>query len=292
MPLSKLDSIMGLLALAAAIPQAANAQISSGPAGSGAGTSSAWNISYKVPPQWQVAQRLGRLETLTSNTAAGAIFVAPGLYRSFDEALADLSAFYQSMNLQAYPVEQPTQSTIAGMQAMTATYASQDQSGHTVQGRLIALLTPHGTGFNMLAMTTPEQMSGLRAVLEQVAASVKAGPPDVNQQAMAALAGTWILYAGNYEGGTKVGGTTSHSHEETVVFDGRGSFQYQSTSTVMVVTPGYTGGGDGASQTSDAGSYTIIGNTLVFKSSKGQIAVDFQLQGGQLVAGGKTYLRQ
>lgn len=292
MPLSKLDSIMGLLALAAAIPQAANAQISSGPAGSGAGTSSAWNISYKVPPQWQVAQRLGRLETLTSNTAAGAIFVAPGLYRSFDEALADLSAFYQSMNLQAYPVEQPTQSTIAGMQAMTATYASQDQSGHTVQGRFIALLTPHGTGVNMLAMTTPEQMSGLRAVLEQVAASVKASPPDVNQQAMAALAGTWILYAGNYEGGTKVGGTTSHSHEETVVFDGRGSFQYQSTSTVMVVTPGYTGGGDGASQTSDAGSYTIIGNTLVFKSSKGQIAVDFQLQGGQLVAGGKTYLRQ
>jgi hypothetical protein len=36
----------------------------------------------------------------------------------------------------------------------------------------------------------------------------------------------------------------------------------------------------------------VIGNTLVFKNSKGQIAVDYQLQGGQLVAGGKTYLRQ
>jgi hypothetical protein len=60
----------------------------------------------------------------------------------------------------------------------------------------------------------------------------------------------------------------------------------------MVVTPGYTGGGDGANQTSDAGTYTVIGNTLVFKGSKGQIAVDYQLQGGQLVAGGKTYLRQ
>jgi hypothetical protein len=74
---------------------------------------------------------------LTSNTAAGAIFVAPGLYRSFDEAVADLSAFYQSMNLQASPLEVPTQTTIAGMQAMTATYASQDQSGRTVQGRFI-----------------------------------------------------------------------------------------------------------------------------------------------------------
>ena len=263
MALSNLDSVIGLLALAAAIPQAANAQISSGPAGSGGGGSTGWNISYKVPPQWQVTQRLGRLEMLASNTAAGAIFVAPDLYRSFDEAMADLSAFYQSMNLQAYPVEQPTQTRIAGMQAMTATYASQDQSGRTVQGRFIALLTPHGTGFNMLAMTTPERMSGLRGVLEQVAASVKAGPPEVNQQAMAALAGTWILYAGNYEGGTRVGGTTSHSHEETVVFDGRGNFQYQSTSTVMVVTPGYTGGDDGASQTSDAGSYTVIVTLLI-----------------------------
>src|SRR5262245_13240145 len=274
------------------MPQPISAQISAGPAGSQEGSSSGWNISYKVPPQWQVTQRTGRLEMVASNSAAGAIFVAPGLYRSFDEAVADLSAFYQSMNLQAYPVEQPTQTTIAGMQAMTATYASQDQTGRTVQGRFIALLTPHGTGFNMLAMTTPEQMPGLKNVLDQVAASVKAGPPTVNQQAVAALAGTWILYAGNYEGGTRAGGTTSHSHEETVVFDGRGNFQYQSTSTVMVVTPGYTGGGDGASQSSDAGTYTIIGTTLVFKSSKGQMAVDYQLQGGQLVAGGKTYLRQ
>jgi hypothetical protein len=61
---------------------------------------------------------------------------------------------------------------------------------------------------------------------------------------------------------------------------------------VTVTTPGYTGGADGASQSGDAGNYTVIGNTLAFKSSKGQIAVDFQLQGGQLLAGGKTYLRQ
>jgi hypothetical protein len=283
---------MGLLVLASAMVQPARAQISSGPAGTSGGTSSGWNISYQLPQQWQVAQRMGRLEMLASNTAAGAIFVAPGLYGSFEEATADLSVFYQSMNLQAYPVEQPTKTTIAGLQAMTATYSSQDQMGRTVQGRFITLLTPHGTGFNMLAMTTPEQMAGLRGVLEKVAASVKAGPPQVNQQAMAALAGTWILYAGNYDGGTRVGGTTSHSHEETVVFDGRGSFQYQSTSTVMVMTPGYTGGADGASQSGDAGNYTVIGNTLVFKSPKGQLAVDFQLQGGQLVAGGKTYQRQ
>lgn len=164
---SNSDPVIGLLVLMSAIGQPARAQIAEGPAGTGGGPSSGWNISYELPPQWQVAQRIGRLEMLASNTAAGAIFVAPGLYRSFEEATADLSGFYQSMNLQAYPVEQPTQTTIAGLQAMTATYSSQDQSGRTVQGRFIALLTPHGTGFNMLAMTTPEQMSGLRSVLDR-----------------------------------------------------------------------------------------------------------------------------
>jgi hypothetical protein len=50
----------------------------------------------------------------------------------------------------------------------------------------------------MLAMTTPDQMPKLRATQERLAASVKALPPTVNQQAVAALAGTWVLYAGAY----------------------------------------------------------------------------------------------
>ncbi|OGP54737.1 MAG: hypothetical protein A2162_03945 [Deltaproteobacteria bacterium RBG_13_52_11b] len=188
-------------------------------------------------------------------------------------------------------MEPPKNTTIAGLQAIVATYVSTDQTGRTVQGRFISLLTSHGTGLNMLAMTTADQMGRLRVTLERLAVSVKAAAPTVNQQAVAALAGTWVLYAGGYGGGSSVTGSTSHSHEESVVFDGRGNYRWQSSSSVSVTTPGYGGGAGRATSDADQGTYTVIGNTLVAKGTKGQFTVDFQIQGNKLVAGGKTYLR-
>ncbi|MGH9258686.1 MAG: hypothetical protein ACRD08_02135, partial [Acidimicrobiales bacterium] len=154
-----------------------------------------WNVRYAVPAGWQVGRTVGRLHVLGSTTQAGAIFVATGLYGTFEEMVADLSKFYQSMNLQAMPVEQPSQQTIAGMRALTATYASMDQMGRPVHGRYVAVLTPHGTGFAALGMTTPDQMTQLRATVERLAASVQAQAPQVNRQAVAALAGKWMYYA-------------------------------------------------------------------------------------------------
>ena len=252
---------------------------------------SGWNIEYKLPQGWQVGQTLGRLQVLGSNTEAGAIFLAPGMYSKAEEAIADLSQFYQSLNLQGVPVEPPKNTTIAGLQAVIATYASMDQMGRTVQGRFISLLTPHGTGLNLLGMTTPEQMPRLAGTLDRLAASVTAKPPSVNRQAVQALAGTWLLYQGKYSGGSSSTGTTSRSHEETVVFDGQGSFQWQSSSSVSVMTPGYSGGAGGASSDADRGTYTVIGSTLVVKGTKGQLMFDIQIEGNRLTAGGKTYLR-
>jgi hypothetical protein len=221
------------------------------------------------------------------------IFLAPGMYTTPQEAVADLSAFYSQLQMQAFPVEPPAMGTIAGMRSVTATYASADQMGRAIHGRYVALLTPHGTGVNMLAMATPEKMPVLRAALDQLAATVKAGAPSVNGRAVAALAGQWMLYAGKSNPGSSVSSGSSNSHEETVVFDGRGSYRWSSESMVSVSTSGSgAGGAGGTSRDSDQGSYTVIGNTLVFKGTKGQLAVDFQLANGQLVAAGKTYVRQ
>ncbi len=291
-----------LCLVAVAFPSALGAQIMAPPPGQGGqgasgggGTFAGWNIEYQMPRGWQVVQTFGRVRMLGSNADAGAIFLAPGLYTNANEAIADLVVFYQSMNLMGYPKEQPSEASIAGLKAVVSTIASQDQMGRPLHGRFIGLLTPHGTGLNTLAMTTPDKFDGLRATLERLAATVKARPPAVNQQAVAALAGRWMLYSGGYSGGSSATGSTSRSHEETVAFDGRGNFQYQSSSSVTVYTPGtggsYGGGAGGASSDSDAGTYTVIGNTLVFKGTKGQLAVDFQLVGNQLTAGGKTYLR-
>jgi hypothetical protein len=261
------------------------------PAVGGQSRFAGWNVEYTLPQGWAVAQRVGRLQTLASNTEAGPIFLAPGMYRNANEAIAALSQFYQLLNLQGYPVEPPQSTTIAGLQAIAATYVSTDQTGRTVQGRFISLLTPHGTGLNMLAMTTADHMPKLRATLERLAASVKAEPPAVNQQVVAALAGTWVLYAGAYGGGSSVTGSSSHSHEESVIFDGRGNYRWQSSSSVSVTTPGYSGGAGRATSDADQGTYTVIDSTLVMKGTKGQFTIDFQIQGNKLVAGGKTYLR-
>jgi hypothetical protein len=45
------------------------------------------------------------------------------------------------------------------------------------------------------------------------------------------------------------------------------------------------------SSNSDQTTYTVIDRTLVLKGTKGEFAVDIQLQGDQFVAGGKTSLR-
>src|SRR5438874_3630473 len=239
--------------------------------GQGSGDAFAgWNIHYQLPNGWRVDRSVGRLQVLVSTPDAGAIFLAPGMYSTPQEAMADLSAFYQSLNMQGFPVEQPSASTIAGLRATSATYASRNQVGQILHGRYISLLTPHGTGINFLAMAAQEKMPALRPVLEQIAASVKASPPSINHAAIAALAGSWLLYSGSSEPGTRVSTGVSQSHEETVVFDGRGSYRWQSTSQVMVNTP--EAGAGRATGDNDQGTYTVIGNTLIAKGTKGQLA--------------------
>ena len=204
----------------------ATAQIMSAPPAPNATSSSAladWNITYRLPANWRVGQTIGRLQMIVSNTDAGMIFLAPGMYATPQEAIGDLSVFYQQMQMQAYPIEQPAMGTIAGLRSITAMYASADQTGRMVQGRYVALLTPHGTGVNLLAMTTQDKMPTLRATLDQLAATVKAGPPSVNRPAIGALAGQWVLWDGKGDRVTTSTGGSSRSYEETVVFDGQGS---------------------------------------------------------------------
>jgi hypothetical protein len=249
-----------------------------------------WNMQYDVPAAWQVSQNLGRVQMLASTTEAGAIFVSPGLYTNFNEVTVDVATFYQSLGHVAYPVEQPAQTTIAGMQAMAGTYMSQDQMGQQVHSRIIALLTPHGTGIVLMAMTTPQQMPQLRGTLDRIANSVAAEAPRVNQQAVAALRGRWMYYAGQATGVTRPLGGSSRSHEEYVTFDGTGYFQWQSSTSLSVTTPGAAGVGSAGSN-SDQGTYTVIGNTLVLKGQQGQQAFDIQILPDRVIANGRTYLR-
>jgi hypothetical protein len=100
-----------------------------------------------------------------------------------------------------------------------------------------------------------------------------------------------MYYAGKAEGSTMASGGSSATHEEFVEFDGVGRFSYQSSSSVSVTTPGYTGSAGRAESNGDDGTYTVIGNTLVTRGRQGQASFDLQIQGDRILADGKTWVR-
>lgn len=253
-----------------------------------------WNVGYALPAGWQISQQVGRVHVLAQvDGAQGAsISVAPGMYQNFNEAAVDLNKGFMALGLTGTPMGQPAAGTIGGMQAMTADYVGQMQTGLQLQARVAAVLTPHGTGLVVLGVATPQLMSQVRTVVDELAQSIRVtGLPQPNAQAVGALRGRWMYYAGRADGSTSVTGAASRSHEEFVEFDGQGRFVYQSSSSVNVITPGYTGSAGGAQASNDDGSYTVIGSTLVLRGRQGQMSFELQILADRVIADGRTYLR-
>jgi hypothetical protein len=252
----------------------------------------AWKVSYELPAGWTVAQRTERFHGLTTSTQGAVVYVAAGMYQSFNDIAGDLNKAFQALGLTGYPVGQPTSSTIRGMQAMTADYTGQNQAGMPLRARVTAMLTPHGTGVVVTGIAATQLMAQVGSAVDQVAGSVEvAGPPQPNPRAVAALQGRWMLYAGRAEGVTSATGGASRSYEETVQFDGQGRFAWQSSASVSVTTPGLTGTAGGAQASSDEGTYTVIGSTLVVRGRQGLASFEVQILTDRIVADGKTYLR-
>ena len=260
----------------------------------GRATFVAWSMSYAVPAGWQVAQQTARVHTLL--TPAGAqgpvIYVGPGMHQSFTDAGADLNKGFNALGLTGMPTAQPAATTIGGMQAMTADYLGQNQMGMQYQARAVSVLTPHGTGFLVLGLAPAQQPGEVRSVVDQLAQSLQvAGPPRPDPQAVAALRGRWMYYAGRASGVTSATGGSSNSYEEFVEFDGVGRFTYQSSASVSVTTPGLTGSAGRADASSDEGTYTVIGTTLVVRGRQGQATYDIQILADRVIADGRTYVR-
>jgi hypothetical protein len=253
-----------------------------------------WNIEFSLPIGWRIAQTQGHVRMLASTSEPGMIFIAPGLYDSADEMIADVTRLYASMNQMPTPVEVPASARIGGLPAMVATYDSQDQTLRPVRARYVNVLTPHGTGLNLLAMSAPEHFDRLRLTVERLAASVIAQMPDPENGAMAALAGTWRLAPD--ERAAASAERSAPSADESVTFDGRGGYQWESFS--FVTQFGRLSGSrttntvTTASGQVDVGRYTVLGNRLVLRGRRGQFALEFELEGEHLVIGGKTYRRQ
>lgn len=256
---------------------------------------SGWNISYQIPRGWRVQHTLGRTHMLSAGVANQLLFVAPGMYTNINDVQNDVMLFLQSQNTTGNLSAQPVAVKFGVYNGAAATLNLQNQLMGTFNGKVIALFTPHGTGVIVMAVAPAAQFLQTANLAETLAASVKAQAPQMNSQAVARLAGSWVYYAGRSSASLANSGSASSSYEETVHFDGRGNFQWHSSSQVSVdsrVTEGgYSTGASNFGSDQDAGTYVVIGNSLILKGRKGQFVMDFILQGGKLVAGGKSYLR-
>ncbi|MDH5234233.1 MAG: hypothetical protein OEW77_04685 [Gemmatimonadota bacterium] len=251
-----------------------------------------WNIGYAIPSGWQLAQQQGRVHGLTPVTPGAALYVVPGLYRTFDEVAAELPKAFQALGLTGMPTSAPAASTVKGLQAMGATYGAQAQNGMVLQVRVMAVLTAHGSGMVVLGLAPPQGAAAMSSAVEQVAQSIEVrGAPVPDQRAIAALRGKWILYEGKATGVTSPSGGSSRSYEETVEFDGTGRFAFQSSASVSVTAPGMGGTAGGANASSDQGSYTVVGSTLVVRGQQGMSSYEIQILGDRIIADGRTYLR-
>jgi hypothetical protein len=253
----------------------------------------AWNLAYTPPAGWQMNPQPGRVHAWTSSSAQNAvIYVGPGMYQTFNDVGADLNKGFVALGLTGTPTGQPATLTIGGMQAMSADYVGQNQMGIPLQARAVAVLTPHGTGLIVLGLSAYGQIAPVAAAVDRIAQSLQAlGPPQPNHQIVAGLRGRWMFYAGKADGTTSALGGSSRSHEEFVEFDGAGRFSYQSSSSVMVTTPGLTGSAGGAQSNSDEGSYTVVGTTLVLRGRQGQMSFELQVLPDRLIADGRTFVR-
>ncbi len=243
-------------------------------------------MRYDVPAGWRTAQNVGRLRVL-EGPEGSSLYVGPGAYTTTDEAVKDLSAFLSTLGIVGQPMSPPVQSRVANMPALSMTLQLRDRTGRDLRAVYTCVISPHGTGLNLLGVAAPQQLEQTRASADKLLATLVMGAPVLNQTLMQAIGGKWTLYSGSSDRGGS--GSISTGHDETVEFDGRGRFAWQSSSYTSGSVSGTSVTGD--SQQADAGSYSIIGNTLIFRGRTGTLAVDFTYDAHHLSAGGRTFIR-
>jgi hypothetical protein len=251
-----------------------------------------WNLAYTVPPGWYVRQAVGRVRVLASNTQRGAIFVAPGLYESVEDALSSMRSFSRLANMSKTPTEGPIDTTLAGLPATLASFTARSQHGGQVSTRVAGLFTPHRTGIVILGVATPNDFPDIQKTVEAMAATVTAGPPDVDAAAVAALVGQWIRYRDGRPPSTDPEYDRERSVENTIEFEEGDRFVWKSSIYLAAEARGREDDPTTTAGESDRGTYTVIGTVLVLKGEVGQRAVAISLEGNRLEMEGAVYYRR
>lgn len=247
-----------------------------------------WNASFGVPSGWHVLQNSGRAAALTDSLESSAVFVAAAYLATSADAADELRAMFADLHYSADPVRPPKDTTIAGRRALVAHYRGAGRAG-PVEARTAVVFTTHGTGVTVLGLTGGDRSSAVAEIVIRVAASLDAAAPVTNAAWTAGLAGHW-QYVPPPAAAADSSPAGKAVVDEWLEFDGRERFSWSSRTIVsmLVLGPGPLT----AEATSDSGTYSVVGSTLVLRGQAGRRAVDIRLGGEQLSLGGRVFQRK
>ena len=247
-----------------------------------------WNVSFAVPTGWRVLQNSGRAAALADSLDSSAIFVAAGFLATAADAADELRAMFEDLHYVATPVREPADTTIAGRRALIAHYRGAGRAG-PVETRAAVVFTTHGTGVTVLGLASGDRSDAVAEIVVRVAASLDAAAPHTNEAWIAGLAGHWqyVPPASAAKDSSAAGRAVI---DEWLEFDGRERFTWRSRTIVSVHVPGT--GPLTAEASSDSGTYSVVGSTLVLRGQARRRALDIHLAGERLSLGGRVFQRK
>ena len=229
-----------------------------------------WNLGYTLPDGWHVRQTVRRVHVLGSEAEQGTIFLAPGLYESADDVLVGMRSFSRLARISARLTQGPTDTTLAGLPAVLATFSGEGEFGRPIATRLAGVFTPHGTGMLVLGVAPPARYQEMRRSVEALAATVTARPPDVNPGAAHDLVGLWLRYRDGQPPGADPEQDETRSIQDTIEFEEGGTFVWKSSVYLAAEARGRADDPTTTAGESDRGVYRVIGDVLVLKGEEGQ----------------------
>ena len=251
-----------------------------------------WNMQYTVPSSRNVAYNKQGLQVLRSDTSQSLILVQRALLRSEKELNRQLHKLAQMNQLQL-TAKEPVQVTQSGNnQIVRGVFSAQSAYGQYTL-RLAAVLSGQGTGLVVLGGSPPNEFPALRKEVDTLTSSAKVGVPQYNN---GVVRGQFSTYSGNSSGSYDDG--ARWSSETFYRFDGAGRYSTNNNSMVNVTTKGTSDsdapdyidsegyevrfGGSSAgdiSETSDAGTYAVIGDMLMINTASGTSYHNFEIIG-------------
>jgi len=246
---------------------------------------SGWNASFAVPSGWRVLQVEGRAAALTDSLESGAVFVTAGYMTTAAEAQSELLAMFVDLHYSATATSAPKDTTIGTRPAMIATYSGAGRAG-TIVTKAAVVFSNFGTGVMVIGLAKPDRFGRVSETVSQIAASIQVSLPATNVAAVSGLAGHWdyVPPAAAAHDSTAAGKV---SIDEWLEFDGHERFTWHSRTIVSVRGAAPLT----AENRDDAGTYTVVGTTLVLRGKRAR-AIDIHLEAGNLSLGGRAYRRK